>query len=261
MNGVLGRYMPPALTVVALIVIWHLVVVVQKLPSHLLPGPELVGRRLASGLISKGDFWPHLRATLQATLLGFAGGSAAAVTLAFAFSELAVLRRLFFYLIVGFQAVPKVALAPLMLIWLGFGLQSKVVLVALVCFYPVFTATSVALESVNPDLRDMMRAAGASRLHRLRHLDLPAVTGPILTGLQISFGFALIGCVVMEFVLGTEGAGYLIDNSANSLDAATAVASMIILGVIGAAGTLAIRATRERFVFWDAGTGGVEPSR
>src|SRR5690606_5590600 len=119
------------------------------------------------------------------------------------------------------QAVPKVAVAPLVLLWLGFELRSTVILVALTCFFPVFVSTFIGVRSTPGVLLDLFRTLNASRFKTYLHCNLPNAMGSIVAGLQVGWGFALVGCVVMEFIMGMGGAGFLIDNSANALDTVT----------------------------------------
>ena len=243
----------PLITVAAGLLMWSMIVNTMHLQSHLLPSPEMVLKRLWLGLIQERDMWSHLFSTTSAAAMGYALGCGIGILAAVVLAEFATVGRILSPLVQAFQAVPKVAISPVILIWAGFGTQSIVILVAMICFFPCYSNTLISLRSVDENLRSLFRAAGASRCYRLWHLDLPASAGALLTGLQISVGFALVGCVVMEFLLGTSGMGYLIDNSANSLDAATAIASMLLLGMVGAFFSMGIRALRRRFIFWDRG--------
>ncbi|XAH21107.1 ABC transporter permease [Xylophilus sp. GW821-FHT01B05] len=245
--------LPPLASTAGLLLLWSVVVRVAGLPSHLLPSPESVLARLWRGLVASGDMWPHLWSTLASALMGYGVGCMGGLTLAILLAEFRVLERTLHALVLALQSVPKVALAPLVLLWAGFGTRSVVLLVALICFFPVFANAFIGLKAVSGDLRGLFAVVHAGRLHRLRHLDLPAAAGPILTGLQTAVGFALIGCVVTEFLLGTQGLGFLIENSANSLDTATAVAAMVALGVMGAALAMLVRQLRRRWIFWDRG--------
>src|SRR5690606_26008923 len=131
--------------------------------------------------------------------------------------------------LLAFQATPKVAVAPLIFIWVGFGIESTVVLVALICLFPIFANTISGMRSANPDLIDLYRAFSAGRWKIFWNVKLPAAAGQIFTGLQVSVLFALTGAVVMEFITGVRGLGFLIENSAGTLDVATIFASLVVL--------------------------------
>jgi NitT/TauT family transport system permease protein len=241
----------PVATVLALVLLWAVLVRTLGLPSHLLPAPDAVALRLWDGLFVRADMAGHLWRTVWSAALGFALGGAAAV-LVVLLDASPVAERIFYPLLAGIQSIPKVALAPLVLIWAGFGVQSIVLLVALICFYPIFVSAFSGLRAVNADMIALCRVSGGSGMFQLVHAKLPSALGPTLTGCEVAVAFALVGCVVMEFITGTGGAGFLIDNSSNQLDTTTAVATMVALGIIGAAGATAVRAARRRIVFWEA---------
>jgi len=241
------RLLPVAL----LVGLWWALVAGLGVPSRLMPSPAEVGARIYSGLVTDADMWPHLWQTAQATLLGFVLGGALAVAVGSLLAMNRALEKLAYPLVVLLQAVPKVAIAPLVLLWAGFDLRSTVLLVALICFFPIFVGTFVGVRAAPPVLLDLFRTLNAGRLHTFLHCNLPHAAGSIFAGLQVGWGFALVGCVVMEFITGTGGAGFLIDNSANALDAPTAVAAMVLLGVLGYVGGGLLAAARRRLVFWE----------
>ena len=144
-------------------------------------------------------------------------------------------------------------LAPLIIVWFGFDLASKVVMVSLVCFFPMFINTAVGLKQTNPALLDLMRAFSASRLHVLLHIKIPSAAGHIFAGLQIAIVLGLIGAVVAEFVSSTKGLGHLINAAAVNLETNTMFAALFSLAVLGILGSQAIRRLHARVVFWDRG--------
>lgn len=237
--------------VVLLILVWGGVVAAFNLPSRLMPGPIEVGERIYEGLVGTGDLWSHLGLTLKTTLAGYAWGAGLAVVLGSALAMSRAAELTLYPIVVLVQAVPKVAIAPLVLLWLGFELRSTITLVALTCFFPVFVGTFVGIRSAPPVLKDLFRTLNAGALKTYWHCLLPSAAGSIVAGLQVGWGFALVGCVVMEFIMGMGGAGFLIDNSANALDAVTAVAAMVLLGVLGYAGGMLLQWAKRRLVFWE----------
>ncbi len=236
---------------VLLIFIWWAAVTAFGLPSRLMPGPGEVGMRIYRGLITEGDLWPHMSLTLITTLGGYLLGSVLGVIAGSLLAMSRVVELTTYPIVVLLQAVPKVAIAPLVLLWLGYETHSTVTLVALTCFFPVFVGTFVGIRSVPAVLRDLFRTLNASGIKTYLHLGLPNAAGSIVAGLQVGWGFALVGCVVMEFIMGMGGAGFLIDNSANMLDAVTAVAAMVLLGVMGYAGGMLLQWAKRRLIFWE----------
>jgi NitT/TauT family transport system permease protein len=239
----------PLVTVAVLLAAWSYLVHRWDVSPHLLPAPEIVLLRLWEGL-SSGEMWPHVGATVAAALAGYVLGCGAAVIVAAALAEWPVAERALYPLILTLQAMPKVSIAPLILIWVGFGIESQVILVALICFFPIFTIAFVGLRAVDANLLDLYRALSAGRLHVLFHVKIPAAADSIFAGLQVAVLFALIGCVVMEFITGRQGTGFLIENSANTLDTPLAIATVVALGILGVLGTQIVRFAHARIVFW-----------
>jgi NitT/TauT family transport system permease protein len=244
--------LPPLATTVLLIAGWQVLVRTGGLPSYLLPSPAMVVARLQEGIIG-GDMIGHIGSTLAAAALGYAVAMVAALVLAAVCAESVVVDQTLYPMIVGFQSIPKVALAPLILIWAGYGEVSEVILTAMIAFLPIFSSTLIGLRSVDRQLVDLFRVYHGGRLFRLWHLSFPGAAGHIFAGLQVAVGFALVGCVVVEFLVQTAGVGFLIQNAANTLDSATAVAAMVALGVVGALGGMLVRSIRRRVIFWDQG--------
>jgi NitT/TauT family transport system permease protein len=242
--------LPPLLTIAAILAGWQLLVWLSGLPSHLLPSPGEVFQRLDAGVLL-GSMLPEIAATILSALAGYVVACAVALVLAAVFAEIEWVEAMFYPLVAGFQAVPKVALAPLVLIWAGFGERSEIILVAAIVFFPIFSNAVIGFRNVDPRLVDLMRLYRGSRVFRLRNLSLPSAAGQIFAGLQIAVGFALVGCVAVEFLVGTGGVGFIIQNSANTLDTPSAVAAMLILGVIGACGGLGVRRLKHYVVFWE----------
>lgn len=232
-------------------IVWYAIVHGFSIPGRLMPDPVEVTRRIYFGLISNADLWPHLWLTLKSTLAGYALGAVLAVALGSLLAMNRKLELLVYPLVVLIQAVPKVAIAPLVLLWLGFEARSTITLVALICFFPVFVGTFVGVRSTPSVLLNLFRTLNASALKTYFHCNLPNAAGSIAAGLQVGWGFALVGCVVMEFIMGMGGAGFLIDNSANALDAVTAVAAMVLLGVLGLIGGTLLVMLKNRVVFWE----------
>ncbi|WP_211908353.1 ABC transporter permease [Tardiphaga alba] len=171
------------------------------------------------------------------------------------FAEFRWLERLLYPFVLGLQSMPKVALAPLILVWFGFGLGSKAVMVGLVCFFPMFINTAVGLKATDPSLLDLMRAFSASRWHVLTRIKIPSAASHIFAGLQISIVLGLIGAVVAEFVSSSEGLGFLINAATTTLDTSTMFAALISLAVLGIGGSQIIKMLQHRLVFWDRSGG------
>jgi len=244
-------FLYPLISLAVLVLVWHVSIEIFTIPDYLLPPPASVFSALYHGLIS-GELWPHIATTLEETLSGYAIGCGLAVFMGALLAESRTFERFFYPLLIGLQAMPKVALGPIILVWFGFGMASKVVLVALVCFFPLFVNTVNGIKRTDPELLDACRAFSASRLYLLLHVKLPAASGEIFSGLQIGVSLALIGAVVGEFLSAQQGLGYLIASASVSMSLATMFSGVLLLAAIGLTGSLIMRAIHRRVVFWEA---------
>lgn len=247
-----GAWFYPVATVLFLIGAWELAIRVGNVPPYLLPRAEQVVASLADGLVD-GRLLVEGVATLRSAMIGYLLGSSIAVAVGVAIGESRWLERFFLPIVTGFQAIPKVALAPLVFIWLGFGSPGVIALVALACFFPVFTSTMVGLRSADPMLIDLYRAHSATRWRILMDVRVPAATVFVFSGFQVAIVFAFIATVVMEFVAATQGLGYVIQDSANTLDLPISFAAVLVLAVLGITGTALVRRVRRAVVFWERG--------
>jgi NitT/TauT family transport system permease protein len=238
---------------IGFVLIWDLSVRVLKVPAYLIPAPSAVLGALINGFLT-GTFYPHIAATLYAVIFGYIVGCALAIAIGALLAEIPLLERSLMPYIVALQSMPKVALAPLIIVWFGFGLASKVVLVALICFFPVFINTLVGIHSVNPDIVNLYRAFNASRWNILWDVKLPGAASSIFAGLQISVAMALIGAVVGEFIASKEGLGNLLQTSSQTMDIATMFAIVFVLAVIGIIGNEILQYIHRKVVFWESRT-------
>jgi NitT/TauT family transport system permease protein len=241
----------PLITALVLVSVWHLSVSLAGVPSYILPEPGAVGRALWYGLAAKGSYWPHVGFTVKSVIVGYAIGCAAAVFLGVLLSESRTAEMFLFPYVIAMQSVPKIALAPLIIVWFGYDLMSKVVMVALICFFPIFVNTMVGVRSADRDLVDLYRSFSAGRLSILWNVKLPSAVGHIFAGLQIAQVLALIGAIVAEFSGSRMGLGYLIQSATVNLDVAMVFAIVMILATIGISGTQLIRFAHRRLVFWE----------
>lgn len=230
---------------------WELAVLVLEIPQFILPPPSSIFVGLWRGLQS-GIYVNHIGVTLTETFLGFALGSMLAFALG---TAVALSRRVEYFLypfIVMFQAMPKVALAPLIVVWFGLGLTSKVINAALVAFFPLMVNTIVGLRSADEDRINLLRSLAASKSQIFWMLRLPNALPYIFAGLEIAMIFALIGAIVAEFVGSERGLGMLIQSMNFNMDVAGQFGVLLILSVIGLILNGLVTAVRRRTLFWDA---------
>jgi NitT/TauT family transport system permease protein len=238
------------LLILATLAAWEALVRLLSVPAFILPTPTSIFTALYRGLIS-GLYLDHVGITVAETLLGFALGSALAFALGIA---VALSRRIEYFLypfIVMFQAMPKVALAPLIIIWFGLGITSKVVAAALVAFFPLMVNTIVGLRSAEEDRVNLMRSLAATRGQIFWMLQLPNAMPYIFAGLEIAMIFALIGAIVGEFVGAQSGLGMLIQSMNFTMDVAGQFSVLLILSVLGLVLNGLVTQVRRRVLFWD----------
>lgn len=210
------------------VAIWALVAQATALPAFILPSPGLVWQRFLAAA-ADGSLVRHGWVTLQEVLLGLFFGVLAASSLGYVLAKSRRLERALAPYVVASQSVPIVAIAPLLVIWFGPGLFSKVLICSLIVFFPVLINTVVGLHSVPDDLRDLMRSLRASRWQTFRLLELPASMPVFLGGLRIGATLAVIGAVVGEFVGADRGLGFLINVGRGQYDTALVFVAVFVL--------------------------------
>ncbi len=215
-GGPLRAWMP-LLTVVGVIALWQVVIVMEWLPAFILPSPSEVLEKLAA-VLQSGMLQHHTVVTLQQMTLGLAWGVAIGSVLGYLIAHNRYLEAALSPLIVAFQATPVVAYAPLLIIWFGNGMMSKVVTCAIIVFFPTLMNTIVGIRSVPRGWHEVFRSMRATRWQRLWLLELPAALPIFLGGLKTSATLALIGAVVGEFVSAREGLGYMVTLARNQFD-------------------------------------------
>jgi NitT/TauT family transport system permease protein len=239
------------LLIVAFLAVWEAFVRVFEIPMFILPTPSNVFIAFYRGFAS-WLYVDHIWITVSETLLGFVLGTALAFLLG---TVIALSRPVEYFLypfVVMFQAMPKVALAPLIIVWFGLGLTSKVVNAALVAFFPLMVNTIVGLRSAEEDKVNLMRSLAASRTQIFWMLQLPNAMPYIFAGLEIAMIFALIGAIVAEFVGAQAGLGMLIQSMNFTMDVAGQFSVLLLLSMIGLALNWIVIAVRRRVLFWDA---------
>jgi NitT/TauT family transport system permease protein len=227
-----GLYLAPISLALAILG-WYLLTLWGDLPAYMLPSPGAVWGRFWQTLLN-GSLLRHMAITLQEILSGLALGVGAATVLGYLLAKSPAFEKLLSPYIVASQSVPLVAIAPLLIIWFGPGLLSKVLICALIVFFPVLVNTVVGLRSVPEELHDLMRSLQATRWQTIRLLEVPAALPVFLGGLRIGATLAVIGAVVGEFVGADRGLGFLINVGRGQYDTTlvfVAVFTLIALAV------------------------------
>jgi len=213
--------------------VWEVVTRMGDFPAFILPSPGLVWIRLTQ-VIRDGSLLRNTLITLGEVLTGLTLGVGIATVLGYLLAKSPVVERLISPYIVASQSVPIVAIAPLLVIWFGPGLFSKVLICALIVFFPVLVNTVVGLRSVPDDLRDLMRSLQATRWQTIYDLEIPVALPVFLGGLRIGATLAVIGAVIGEFVGADRGLGFMINRARGQYDTAlvfVAVLSLVMLAL------------------------------
>lgn len=219
------------LGVILLIGLWSLIAIIGNYPSFILPDPAIVFSEI-SRIAANGLLWHHSQATLAAILGGLALGLTSATVLGYLLAKSPLLERLAGPYIVASQSIPAVAIAPLLVIWFGSGKLSKVLICALVVFFPVLVNTIVGIRSVDAGLKTLMQSLRANRWQTFIMLEIPAAMPVLLGGLKIGVTLSVIGAVVGEFVGADQGLGFLINLAKGLFDTPLMFAALITLASI-----------------------------
>lgn len=217
-------------TFVVVVVVWQAAVTVFHVSSVILPSPVEVVQALdtAKHIILEALGW-----TMYATLIGFAIAVVAGVACALLVSEVALLRKTLYPLIVSFQSMPHIGLAPLLVIWFGFGTASHAALASLVAFFPIFSNMAHGLDTVRGERVRLFESYGASRLETMWKLKLPMSLPFLFAGLSVGIIFSMLGVIVAEFLGSNQGMGYLLVQQSNNLDTPGVFAVLVALAVVG----------------------------
>jgi NitT/TauT family transport system permease protein len=234
---------------VALILLAQYATTHGMVSKFILPVPTAVGSVLVEGFAS-GFYTEHLLSTLVSMLAGFAIAAAIAIALAGLFNSMPIVEEVFTPFLVAFQSLPKIALAPLIIIWFGFGETSKIVVVAASCFFPIMINTLQGLKIRDRDRLELMRSLGAGRWQLFYYLRLPDALPFIFAGLHVGAIFALIGSVVAEFVGSSAGLGYAMLQAKAQFDLASVYACLVLLMLLGIALHAVMAALERRVAFW-----------
>jgi ABC-type nitrate/sulfonate/bicarbonate transport system permease component len=237
-------YLPAAALLVALVAAWEVWVAVRDTPTYVLPAPSAIWRAF---LDSRDLLGEHVLTTTYEAVIGLAVGAAAGVALAVVIAGSALARRVLYPIVVASQTVPMIIMAPLLVLWFGFGLTPKVVVVALITFFPVTIATVGGFLGADPELIDLLRSMGAGRFTVLREVLVPNATPAFFDGLRIAAAYTVAGAVIAEWTGAEKGLGIFISRSQASFRvdqvfvavAIVALLSTVLFVVLGALARLA----------------------
>lgn len=224
------RYLPSVALLVVVGVIWELWVDLRRVPDFLAPAPSAIWRAL---LAERGDLWANTIPTLETAVIGFVVSLALGLSLALAMRYSRVMERALLPVVITSQTIPLIALAPVLVVVLGFGMLPKLIIVALVCFFPITMNAVDGFAGVDPEVIALMRTMGASRLQCFREVEWPSALPAIFSGAKVAVTFCVVGALWGELVGSSAGLGYLINQQENGFDTAGMFASIIVLALMG----------------------------
>lgn len=243
-----------AIGLVVLFIIWDVSVRVLQVPSYILPSPLSVWRALWSGLAvspsSPLGYYLPLWGTLKNAAIGLCVGAGTGLVLGSLMAESRTIEKLLMPYAFALQSLPKVAIAPLIVIWFGFGDGSKVAISALLAFFPMLINSFTGLRATEPEKLDLMRSLNASRWETYRIVKLPNAAPFIFAGLDMAVVYALLGTIVAEFLGAQQGMGVVITQAQAVTDVAGVFAALVILGAMGILLHTAVRSAEKKVVHW-----------
>jgi NitT/TauT family transport system permease protein len=228
---------------------WQFAVSGLGVSEFILPAPAAVWSSLVE-LLSGSDVYHDIWITLEEVLIGFVIALVLGMAIGAVLGRIQWLERAVQPAMVAFQVVPKVAFIPIFVIWFGFGTTSKIIMAAILAFFPIMLNVMLGVRSVDRGHRDVMRGLGASRWATFRSLELPSTLPYIFTGAEVAIVFAVIGAIVGEYLGGSEGLGHLVVSSLNSLDAPQLFAVIVLLAAMGSLLYLAVTTTKRLVIPW-----------
>lgn len=238
-----------AISFVLLIALWEVSVNAFAIPQFLLPLPSTIGQRLYEGIFG-GTLLGHTWVTLQEIAIGYTLGCGLGIGLGILISQFRLAEDIVYPYVVALNSVPKVATAPLIVIWFGYGIESKVVIAALVAFFPLLVNVILGLHSVGSEQLALMRSLTASSWQTFTKVKLPNALPAIFAGLEVAVVLSVVGAIVGEFVGAQAGLGYYIKFALAIVDTGGMFAAFIILAVIGTALNQIVKRVAKRVVFW-----------
>lgn len=239
----------PLWTFAVILSLWQIVVMLKIYPQFIIPAPLEVFDTFLR-VVNDGSLWHHASLTLQEIFWGMLIGVSLGTSLGYLIAHHPLLEDLLSPVIVAFQSTPIVAYAPLLIIWFGSGITSKIITCAIIVFFPTLMNTLVGLRNIPQNLHDLMRSLRASRWYTFTKLELPAALPVLLTGLKTSATLAVIGAVVGEFVSANRGLGFLVTIARNHYDTALVFVAVFTMTAIALALYTSVSLLEWRLLSW-----------
>ena len=242
-----ARILPALALLAAVLLAWELLIRVLHIKEFVLPPPSGIARIL---IARQDELFAAALVTAREVLFGFVCSALVGISLALVIARFDAFGRALTPLIVVFQTVPKVALAPLFILWFGYDLQPKVALIVVIAFFPVALDMLAGLQSVDPNLVALLRSVGAGRGEILRRVQIPHSLPHLMSGLKIAITLSVIGAIVGEFAGASAGLGYMIEFASTQMETSLVFAALVEVSVLGVAFYYAVEAFEHVYVSW-----------
>jgi NitT/TauT family transport system permease protein len=245
-NKQLGKAMP-YLTVLAMLVLWELICILFAVPSFVLPRPSIVAISLYQNF---GTIWFHAERTLLTTLLGFGLAVIVGVVLGILVGSSRLIYQGLYPVLIGFNSVPKVALVPLMVVWFGIGYVPAVLTAFMLSFFPIAVNIATGIATLEPELQDVLRSLGASRLDIIRRVGLPRSLPYFFASLKIAITLAFVGSVISETLASDRGIGTLVEQASANFKIPLVFAGLVVVAALGIAMYAVFAYMEKRMTHW-----------
>ena len=249
LQGVLRTIGEYALSVGVFIAIWWIYVAVKHVPAYILPSPPKVWNSLEKMFV-KGTVYPHLWTTTYEVILGFVIGAFLGIVLGYILIKVDALKTMLMPYLIFLQTAPKIALVPLFVIWFGIGLVSKVVLIISMVLFPVLSGMMLGLESIPPDVRNLMKILKASKWQIFSQVEMQYSLPALFASMKVGIVQAVIGAIVAEWMSGKQGLGYILTYASSTYDTPMLLAGIIVTIILGIATYQVISVLEDKFLYW-----------
>ena len=242
----IGEY---ALSVGVFIALWWIYVAVKHVPAYILPSPPKVWSSLVIMFV-KGTVYAHLWTTTYEVILGFVIGAFLGIVLGYVFIKIDALKTMLMPYLIFLQTAPKIALVPLFVVWFGIGLVSKVVLIISMVLFPVLSGMMLGLESIPPDVRNLMKILKASKWQVFSQVEMQYSLPALFASLKVGIVQAVIGAIVAEWMSGKQGLGYILTYASSTYDTPMLLAGIIVTIILGIATYQVISVLEDKSLYW-----------
>ncbi len=237
----------PIISVVIFVILWQYAIIIFEVPEYIMPPPSDFLVRLVE---DRSLLFDQMQRTAYEVILGFVLATLVSVPLGFAIVSVKFIERALYPLIVFLQLTPKIAFAPLFIVWFGIGILPKVLITFLLCFFPTLVASMTGFRSLDERILYLTRSMGASSWHTLKYVRIPSALPYIFTGLKVSIVFAVTGAIVAEYVGANKGLGYLLLRGTSYLDTSLIFAVLVVLALMGLVFSYIVQITEQIVIPW-----------